>query len=140
MLLINLDAFTRISSVFRCHTPDVHLEGAYRSAADEILKLSATLKNQTRSVTKVAKAVALGDFSRRLVTDVQGELLDCKLTVNCMAECLGDVAREVFKVNEDMAAGQLGTQAGALKIVGGEWEKMVEAARTPALAVAAATH
>ena len=48
--------------------------------------MATNLTNQVRSIASVTKAVAAGDLSQTVDVDVQGEMLDLKLTVNSMVE------------------------------------------------------
>jgi osomolarity two-component system, sensor histidine kinase NIK1 len=48
--------------------------------------MALNLTNQVRSIASVTKAVAAGDLSQTVNVDVQGEMLDLKLTVNSMVE------------------------------------------------------
>lgn len=44
--------------------------------------MASNLTDQVRSISKVTKVVALGDLSKTVEVDVQGEMLDLKMTVN----------------------------------------------------------
>ena len=59
----------------------------------------------------MTKAIALGDLSKRLDIDVQGEMLDLKGTVNHMAEGLQTFNEQVSQVTRDVTTGNLGSQA-----------------------------
>lgn len=48
--------------------------------------MATNLTNQVRSIASVTKAAAAGDLSQTVDVDVQGEMLDLKLTVNSMVE------------------------------------------------------
>ena len=48
--------------------------------------MATNLTNQVRSIASVTKAAAAGDLSKTVDVDVQGEMLDLKLTVNSMVE------------------------------------------------------
>ncbi len=48
--------------------------------------MASNLTNQVRTIASVTKAVAAGDLSQTVDVDVQGEVLDLKLTVNSMVE------------------------------------------------------
>ena len=47
--------------------------------------MASNLTNQVRSTPEVTKAMALGDLGKLVNIDVQGEMLDLKMTVNSMA-------------------------------------------------------
>ena len=48
--------------------------------------MATNLTNQVMSIASVTKAVAAGNLSQSVDVDVQGEMLDLKLTVNSMVE------------------------------------------------------
>jgi osomolarity two-component system sensor histidine kinase NIK1 len=75
-------------------------------------KMAANLTDQVRSISDVTKAVALGDLSKQVNVDVQGEMLDLKLTVNSMVAQLSTLANEVTRVSLEVGTeGILGGQA-----------------------------
>jgi osomolarity two-component system, sensor histidine kinase NIK1 len=85
-------------------------------------KMASNLTDQVRSISEVTKAVALGDLSRTVNVDVQGEMLDLKMTVNSMVEQLSTLAREVSRVSLEVGTeGILGGQA-FVPDVQGEWK------------------
>ena len=85
-------------------------------------KMANNLTDQVRSISEVTKAVALGDLTRTVDVDVQGEMLDLKLTVNSMVRQLSTLAREVSRVSLEVGTeGILGGQA-FVPDVQGEWK------------------
>lgn len=48
--------------------------------------MAFNLTNQVRSIASVTKAVAEGDLSQTVDVDVQGEMLELKVTVNSMVQ------------------------------------------------------
>ena len=65
-----------------------------------------------RSISEVTKAVALGDLGKTVEVDVQGEMLDLKMTVNSMVAQLSTLANEVTRVSLEVGTeGLLGGQA-----------------------------
>ena len=84
--------------------------------------MATNLTDQVRSISEVTKAVALGDLTRTIDVDVQGEMLDLKLTVNSMVRQLSTLAREVSRVSLEVGTeGILGGQA-FVPDVQGEWK------------------
>jgi len=74
--------------------------------------MASNLTDQVRSISEVTKAVALGDLSRTVNVDVQGEMLDLKMTVNSMVAQLSTLANEVTRVSLEVGTeGMLGGQA-----------------------------
>ncbi|KAG1880958.1 hypothetical protein F4604DRAFT_1749032 [Suillus subluteus] len=73
--------------------------------------VQGTWADLTRNVN-VTKAVALGDLSKVVNVDVQGEMLDLKMTVNSMVAQLSALANEVTRVSLEVGTeGILGGQA-----------------------------
>lgn len=61
--------------------------------------MASNLTDQVRSISEVTKAVALGDLSKVVNVDTQGEMLDLKMTVNSMVAQLSTLANEVTRVS-----------------------------------------
>ena len=79
---------------------------------NSLQKMASNLTDQVRSISEVTKAVALGDLSKTVQVDVQGEVLDLKMTVNSMVEQLSTLANEVTRVSIEVGTdGLLGGQA-----------------------------
>jgi osomolarity two-component system sensor histidine kinase NIK1 len=77
-----------------------------------VQKMASNLTDQVRSISEVTKAVALGDLSKQVEVDVQGEMLDLKMTVNSMVNQLSTLANEVARVSLEVGTeGILGGQA-----------------------------
>ena len=74
--------------------------------------MASNLTDQVRSISEVTKAVALGDLGKLVNVDVQGEMLDLKMTVNSMVAQLSTLANEVTRVSLEVGTeGILGGQA-----------------------------
>jgi osomolarity two-component system sensor histidine kinase NIK1 len=74
--------------------------------------MANNLTDQVRSISEVTKAVALGDLGKTVEVDVQGEMLDLKMTVNSMVAQLSTLADEVTRVSLEVGTeGLLGGQA-----------------------------
>jgi osomolarity two-component system, sensor histidine kinase NIK1 len=88
--------------------------------------MASNLTDQVRSISEVTKAVACGDLSKTVDVDVQGEMLDLKLTVNSMVDQLNTLANEVTRVSLEVGTeGILGGQAN-VPDVQGTWKVCVE--------------
>jgi osomolarity two-component system sensor histidine kinase NIK1 len=61
--------------------------------------MASNLTDQVRSISEVTKAVALGDLGKVVNVDVQGEMLDLKMSVNSMVAQLSSLANEVTRVS-----------------------------------------
>jgi osomolarity two-component system, sensor histidine kinase NIK1 len=74
--------------------------------------MASNLTNQVREISKVTKAVAHGELTRKVRVDVKGEMLELKMTVNSMVDQLSLLAREVTRVSLEVGTeGRLGGQA-----------------------------
>ncbi|KAI9435062.1 HAMP TYPE histidine kinase [Lactarius indigo] len=60
------------------------VQGTWADLTLNVNKMASNLTDQVRSISEVTKAVALGDLSKQVEVDVQGEMLDLKMTVNSM--------------------------------------------------------
>jgi osomolarity two-component system sensor histidine kinase NIK1 len=70
------------------------------------------LTKQVRAIAEVIKAVALGDLSKKVQVDAQGEMLDLKVMVNAMVDWLSTLANEITRVSLEVGTeGILGGQA-----------------------------
>lgn len=84
--------------------------------------MASNLTDQVRSISEVTKAVALGDLGKTVEVDVQGEMLDLKMTVNSMVAQLSTLANEVTRVSLEVGTeGILGGQA-VVSDVQGMWK------------------
>lgn len=74
--------------------------------------MAGNLTNQVRAIAEVIKAVALGDLSKQVQVDAQGEMLDLKIMVNSMVNQLHTLADEITRVSSQVGTeGTLGGQA-----------------------------
>ena len=81
--------------------------------------MASNLTDQVRLISQITKAVALGDLSKLVNVDVQGEMLDLKMTVNSMVAQLSMLANEVMRVSLEVGTeGILGGQAFVPKMQG----------------------
>jgi osomolarity two-component system sensor histidine kinase NIK1 len=88
--------------------------------------MASNLTDQVRSISEVTKAVALGDLNKQVNVDVQGEMLDLKLTVNSMVNQLNTLANEVTRVSLEVGTeGILGGQA-FVPDVQGMWKVLTD--------------
>jgi osomolarity two-component system, sensor histidine kinase NIK1 len=82
-------------------------------------KMASNLTDQVRSISDVTKAVAAGDLTKLVNVDVQGEMLDLKMTVNSMVSQLSTLANEVTRVSLEVGTeGILGGQADVPDVQG----------------------
>ena len=82
-------------------------------------KMASNLTDQVRSISEVTKAVANGDLGKMVDVNVQGEMLDLKMTVNQMVSQLSTLANEVTRVSLEVGTeGILGGQASVPGVQG----------------------
>lgn len=97
----------------------------WRHAADS-KKMARNLTEQVREIAEVTKAVARGDLNKTVNADVQGEILDLKITVNDMVAQLTVFAAEVTRVSLEVGTeGKLGGQA-LVPNVEGTWKVLTD--------------
>jgi methyl-accepting chemotaxis protein len=91
--------------------------------------MASNLTDQVRSISEVTKAVALGDLSKQVEVNVQGEMLALKMTVNSMVNQLSTLANEVTRVSLEVGTeGILGGQA-SVPDVQGMWQVCMDIVR-----------
>ncbi|KAG6372485.1 hypothetical protein JVT61DRAFT_7588 [Boletus reticuloceps] len=102
------------------------VQGTWADLTRNVNKMASNLTDQVRSISEVTKAVALGDLSKVVNVDVQGEMLDLKMTVNSMVAQLSTLANEVTRVSLEVGTeGILGGQA-YVPDVQGMWNVLTE--------------
>ncbi|KAG6856000.1 hypothetical protein H0H87_008544 [Tephrocybe sp. NHM501043] len=95
------------------------VQGTWADLTRNVNKMASNLTAQVRSISEVTKAVALGDLGKQVDVDVQGEMLDLKLTVNSMVAQLSTLANEVTRVSLEVGTeGKLGGQASVPEVQG----------------------
>ncbi|KAI7855641.1 hypothetical protein BDC45DRAFT_461578 [Circinella umbellata] len=93
---------------------------------DNVNMMAGNLTTQVRSIATVTTAVAKGDLSRKIVVEVQGEILELKDTVNSMVDQLRVFAAEVTRVAREVGTeGMLGGQATIVG-VDGTWKDLTD--------------
>lgn len=88
--------------------------------------MARNLTEHVREIAEVTKAVARGDLTKTVNADVQGEILELKLTVNGMVAQLTVFAAEVTRVSLEVGTeGKLGGQA-LVPNVEGTWKILTD--------------
>src|SRR5687768_13394036 len=88
--------------------------------------MASNLTGQVRNIAEVTTAVANGDLSRKITVDVQGEILELKITINTMVDQLNSFGSEVTRVAREVGSeGKLGGQA-TVEGVGGVWKDLTD--------------
>lgn len=102
------------------------VEGTWRDLTENVNGMANNLTTQVREIATVTTAVANGDLSKKVEANVQGEILDLKLTINSMVDRLNTFAFEVSKVAREVGTdGTLGGQAN-VKNVEGKWRELTD--------------
>ncbi|TJY43989.1 response regulator [Cohnella pontilimi] len=100
--------------------------GTWRDLTESVNYMASNLTDQVRNIAVVTTAVANGDLSKKITADVQGEILELKITINTMVDQLSTFASEVTRVAREVGTeGKLGGQA-QVKDVGGTWKDLTE--------------
>lgn len=125
------------------------VEGTWAELTHNVNKMAANLTSQVREIAQVTKSVAKGDLTKTVDVDVQGEILELKLTVNNMVSwCISlnlhsshilqvaqlrTFAAEVERVAREVGTdGNLGGQA-VVPNVEGTWRQLTESVNHMAL-------
>ncbi|HKE17191.1 MAG TPA: HAMP domain-containing protein, partial [Kofleriaceae bacterium] len=105
--------------------------GEWQECVDSVNELVADLVQPTTEVGRVIGAVASGDLSQKMATDIdgrpiRGQFLATAKVVNGMVEQLGLFASEVTRVAREVGTeGKLGGQA-KVKAVAGTWKDLTD--------------
>eukprot|EP01102_Stenamoeba_stenopodia_P010819 TRINITY_DN3294_c0_g1_i6.p1 TRINITY_DN3294_c0_g1~~TRINITY_DN3294_c0_g1_i6.p1 ORF type:complete len:1754 (+),score=492.81 TRINITY_DN3294_c0_g1_i6:239-5500(+) len=106
--------------------------GTWKDLTDNVNTMAANLTGQVRAIAEVTTAVAKGDLSKKMTTDVKGEILELKNTINTMVDRLNSFASEVARVAHEVGTeGKLGGQAQVLD-VDGTWKDLTDNVNTMA--------
>ena len=108
------------------------VEGTWKHLTENVNGMAMNLTTQVREIAAVTTAVANGDLSKKVTADVQGEILDLKITINSMVDRLNTFAFEVSKVAREV--GTDGTLGGQAKVdnVQGKWRDLTDNVNTMA--------
>src|SRR5262249_5116485 len=105
--------------------------GEWQECVDSVNELVADLVQPTTEVGRVIGAVASGDLSQKMATDIdgrpiRGQFLATAKVVNGMVEQLGLFASGVTRVAREVGTeGKLGGQA-KVKAVAGTWKDLTD--------------
>lgn len=109
-----------------------NVEGTWKDLTETVNLLANNLTTQVREIASVTLAVAKGDFSRKVTAEVNGEILDLKITINTMVDKLNNFAFEVSKVAREVGTeGTLGGQANVHEVEG-KWAELTTNVNTMA--------
>ncbi|KAK0194850.1 hypothetical protein F5146DRAFT_1023091 [Armillaria mellea] len=102
------------------------VKGTWADLTRNVNKMATNLTDQVRSISKVTKAVAMGNLTQLVDVNAQGEMLDLKITVNQMVMQLSVFASEVTRVSLEVGTeGELGGQAIVPGVLG-TWKALTD--------------
>ncbi|KAF9577093.1 hypothetical protein BGW38_007921, partial [Lunasporangiospora selenospora] len=108
------------------------VDGTWKELTDNVNTMAANLTAQVRDIANVSKAVAMGDLTKKITVNVNGEMMDLKNTINIMVDQLQQFATEVSRVSLEVGTeGKLGGQAH-VKDVSGTWKELTDNVNTMA--------
>jgi osomolarity two-component system sensor histidine kinase NIK1 len=84
--------------------------------------MASNITDQVRAISEVTKAITLGDLSKRIQIDAQGEMLDLKMTVNFMANQLSTIANEVTRVSLEVGTEGILCRLATVPDLQGTWK------------------
>src|SRR5436305_7918987 len=94
--------------------------------------MAGNLTIQVRNIAEVTTAVALGDLSKKITAEAQGEILELKNTINTMVDQLNSFAAEVTRMAREVGTdGKLGGQA-EVPGVAGTWKDLTDSVNSMA--------
>jgi len=100
--------------------------GTWKDLTESVNSMASNLTAQVRNIAAVTTAVAMGDLSKKITVDVQGEILELKETINTMVDQLRSFASEVTRVAREVGTeGKLGGQAD-VRGVAGTWKDLTD--------------
>lgn len=109
-----------------------NVEGTWKELTENVNVMANNLTTQVREIASVTTAVAKGDLSRKVTAEVNGEILDLKITINSMVDKLNNFAFEVSKVAREVGTdGTLGGQAEVHEVEG-KWAELTRNVNTMA--------
>jgi HAMP domain-containing protein/signal transduction histidine kinase/CheY-like chemotaxis protein len=100
--------------------------GTWKDLTDNVNAMATNLTGQVRNIAEVTTAVALGDLSKKITVNVEGEILELKNTINTMVDQLSSFASEVTRVAREVGTeGKLGGEA-KVEGVAGTWKDLTD--------------
>ncbi|KAH8431730.1 histidine kinase osmosensor [Aspergillus melleus] len=108
------------------------VQGVWRDLTENVNRMAMNLTTQVREIAEVTTAVAIGDLTKKVTANVNGEIADLKNTINGMVDRLNQFAFEVSKVAREVGVdGTLGGQAVVINVEG-RWKDLTNNVNTMA--------
>ncbi|KAF2719822.1 hypothetical protein K431DRAFT_227738 [Polychaeton citri CBS 116435] len=102
------------------------VEGTWKDLTENVNGMANNLTTQVREIAEVTTAVAKGDLSKKVTAEVQGEILELKITINSMVDRLNSFAEQVTRVSKQVGTdGILGGQARVANVEG-KWKDLTD--------------
>ena len=99
----------------------------WADSIDSVNRLIDALVRPTTEMQRVIGAVADGDLSKKIQSEVDGEMLELKNTINAMVDQLNGFVSEVTRVAREVGTeGKLGQAAAVTVEVGGVWKDLTD--------------
>ncbi|PIA13575.1 hypothetical protein COEREDRAFT_11280 [Coemansia reversa NRRL 1564] len=103
-----------------------NVDGTWKDLTDNVNNMANNLTSQVRDIATVTKAVAAGDLTKTVTSELNGEMEGLKLTINTMVAQLSTFASEVSRVAKEVGTdGVLGGQADVPN-VDGTWKDLTD--------------
>src|SRR5918994_874376 len=100
--------------------------GTWKDLTESVNFMASNLTGQVRNIAEVTTAVAVGDLTKKITVDAQGEIAELKNTINTMVDQLRAFSSEVTRVAREVGTeGRLGGQA-AVPGVAGTWKDLTD--------------
>src|SRR5205823_42470 len=93
--------------------------GTWKDLTESVNSMASNLTGQVRNIAEVTTAVANGPYTTQFPSNVSGEILQLKETLNTMVDQLNAFASEVTRVAREVGTdGKLGGQAQVTGVAG----------------------
>jgi signal transduction histidine kinase/DNA-binding response OmpR family regulator/HAMP domain-containing protein len=100
---------------------------SWTASLESVNSLIDALVRPTSEMQRVIGAVADGDLSKKVSSEVGGEMLELKNTINAMVDQLNGFVSEVSRVAREVGTeGKLGQAAAFTTEVGGVWKDLTD--------------
>ncbi|KAJ2268723.1 hypothetical protein EV176_004861, partial [Coemansia sp. RSA 451] len=96
-----------------------NVDGVWKDLTNNVNSMASNLTNQVRDIADVTSAICAGDLTKKVSSELNGEMGELKLTINTMVDQLSHFADEVTRVAIEVGLeGRLGAQARVLGVQG----------------------
>ncbi|KAH9475099.1 Hybrid signal transduction histidine kinase J [Psilocybe cubensis] len=88
-----------------------NMGGQLGDMVDNLNRMTLDVTNQVRSISKVSKAIYVGDLSKQIEVKAKGEILELKDIVNGIVLRQRVLTKEVCRVTSEISKGRIGGRA-----------------------------